>query len=171
MDNTVDNQTRINFPPNLIDSVLSLTENNEHLALAPEHSAKYEWDWVDDCGLQLTKMDNEWFAHIRARYHDFLNQDDLPLLTEEDLRHVIRSSLERLQVRIPSDSFLHERLVSMAKARSRETQSLLCVLAERSYAYAVLNIFDYPPEKVQQDLSCTLQVVTNPIWCHTVFGV
>ena len=139
--------------------------------LDPEHSAKYEWAWVDDCGLQLTKMDNEWFVHIRARYHEFLNRDDLPLLSEDDFRHVIRCSVERLQVRIPPDSFLWERLGNMATAHTRNMQSILCVLAERSYAYAVLNILDYPPKKVQQDLSCTLQVVTNSIWRHEVFGI
>ena len=158
------------IPSEILKNILDIAENNEHLFLNPVHSEKYVWDWNDDCGIGLLQMDDSWFLHIKEKYVDFLNSE-LPLLSEREFTNEIRNTLERLQIRIPKDSFLAERLERMGREQSREKQSLWCIVAERSYAYAACNILGYSPERVQEDLRCTLQVVTHPIWRHDVFGV
>ena len=152
------------------DDIWGVIENNLHFLPNPKCSASLSWDWEDDCGLQLTQMDPEWFAHIRAGYYGFLCRSDLPLLTESEFQRAICCLLERLPVRIPADSLLAERLSYMTKAHSREMQSLLFVLAERTYVYTLMASLHCSPEAIQKDLNGTLQVLTSPIWRHDVFG-
>ena len=103
--------------------LMSLTKENDFLWLDHETASFYAWVWNDDAGLSLSKKSHKWFLQLHQQY-ERLRNDDVPVLSPREFSWLMEYTLERLQLKIPTDSFLPERLQSLSQAQTKDLQSL-----------------------------------------------